>query len=167
MRRCHPANGRPAARHDLALWLPPSPFGMAVVAITPAGWQVWRSPIPGEEQLALHGMQQRWPAQAMSRIVTARQTMPRIFDPERWTEDSRCASYDRRDFSAGVGCAAEIPMGARRIRVRARSTSPRHHAQWGRSRQNRCRSGAVPPRARQKRRTDRLSLGHHAQAMLA
>src|SRR5436305_13729368 len=92
----------------------PSPFGMAVVMITSRGLAGLAFADPGEEQLALHDMQQRWPRATYveDREGTAGYAR-RIFDPERWTEDQPLrVVLIGTDFEVRVWDALlKIPMG--------------------------------------------------------
>lgn len=92
----------------------PSPFGMAVVMITARGLAGLAFADPGEEQLALHDMQQRWPRATYveDRDGTADYAR-RIFDPERWSADQPLRIVlIGTDFEVRVWDALlKIPMG--------------------------------------------------------
>jgi AraC family transcriptional regulator of adaptative response/methylated-DNA-[protein]-cysteine methyltransferase len=91
-----------------------SPFGMAVVMITSRGLAGLAFADPGEEQLALHDMQQRWPRATYveDREGTAGYAQ-RIFDPERWSADQPLRIVlIGTDFEVRVWDALlKIPMG--------------------------------------------------------
>ena len=91
-----------------------SPFGMAVVMITSRGLAGLAFADPGEEQLALHDMQQRWPRATYveDRDGTADYAR-RIFDPERWSADQPLRIVlIGTDFEVRVWDALlKIPMG--------------------------------------------------------
>jgi len=93
----------------------PSPFGVAVVMITARGLAGLAFADPGEEQLALHDMQQRWPRATY--VEDHSGTAPyaqRIFDPERWNaEQPLRVVLIGTDFEVRVWDALlKIPMGA-------------------------------------------------------
>jgi len=85
-----------------------------VVMITARGLAGLAFADPGEEQLALHDMQQRWPRATYveDREGTAGYAR-RIFDPERWTEDQPLrVVLIGTDFEVRVWDALlKIPMG--------------------------------------------------------
>jgi AraC family transcriptional regulator of adaptative response/methylated-DNA-[protein]-cysteine methyltransferase len=92
----------------------PSPFGVAVVMITARGLAGLAFADPGEEQLALHDMQQRW--SRATYVADQNGTAPyaqRIFDPERWNaEQPLRVVLIGTDFEVRVWDALlKIPMG--------------------------------------------------------
>src|SRR5579871_3591734 len=92
-----------------------SPFGIAVVMITARGLAGLAFADPGEQQMALADMQQRWPR--ASYVEDQAGTEPyarRIFDPERWCEDQPLrVVLIGTDFEVRVWDALlKIPMGA-------------------------------------------------------
>jgi AraC family transcriptional regulator of adaptative response/methylated-DNA-[protein]-cysteine methyltransferase len=91
-----------------------SPFGVAVVMITARGLAGLAFADPGEEQLSLHDMQQRWPRATY--VEDQNGTAPyaqRIFDPERWNaEQPLRVVLIGTDFEVRVWDALlKIPMG--------------------------------------------------------
>jgi AraC family transcriptional regulator of adaptative response/methylated-DNA-[protein]-cysteine methyltransferase len=93
----------------------PSPFGVAIVMITARGLAGLAFADPGEEQLSLHDMQQRWPQATY--VEDQNGTAPyarRIFDPERWSADQPLrVVLIGTDFEVRVWDALlKIPMGA-------------------------------------------------------
>jgi AraC family transcriptional regulator of adaptative response/methylated-DNA-[protein]-cysteine methyltransferase len=92
----------------------PSPFGVAIVMTTGRGLAGLAFADPGEEQMALADMQQRWPratyVEDQAGTVSYAQ---RIFDPERWNADQPLrVVLIGTDFEVRVWDALlKIPMG--------------------------------------------------------
>jgi AraC family transcriptional regulator of adaptative response/methylated-DNA-[protein]-cysteine methyltransferase len=91
-----------------------SPFGVAVVMITSRGLAGLAFADPGEQQMALADMQQRWPRATY--VEDQAGTEPyarRIFDPERWSADQPLRIVlIGTDFEVRVWDALlKVPMG--------------------------------------------------------
>ena len=149
----------------------PSPFGTAIVIASGRGLAGLAFADPGEEPAALADMQRRWPRATYveDRDGTAGLAQ-RVFDTETVAAGSAAArGPDRHRFrGAGVGDAVEDPDGPRGLLFgyRQQDQKPEGLARGrrrGRKKPDLLR-GALPSRARQGRRADRLSLGHHPQA---
>src|ERR1700722_8083482 len=125
----------------------PSPFGTAIVIASGRGLAGLAFADPGEEQASLADMQRRWPrATYLEDHAGTAALAQRIFDTKMWRADQplRVVLFGHRQQHQkpeGVtrgGCGGRKKPGVV--------------------------CGAVPSCARQKRRADRLSLGHHPQA---
>ena len=148
-----------------------SPFGVALIMVTDRGLAGLSFNDPGDEREAFADMSGRWPNATYVEDMAATQPYAaRIFDPVRWRSDQplrvvligtdfqvrvwqallripmgRACSYS--SIAAGIGAPAASPCGGRRYR-----------------RQPYLLRGAVPSRARQVWRADRLPLGPDPQA---
>ena len=149
----------------------PSPFGTAIVIASGRGLAGLAFADPGEEQAALADMQRRWPRATYVEDHDGTAALAqRIFDTKMWRAGSAAArGPDRHRFrGAGVGDAVENPDGPRGLLFGYRHQDQKPQGvtrgrRRGRKKPDLVR-GAVPSRARQERRADRLSLGHHPQA---
>src|ERR1700704_2778400 len=137
----------------------PSPFGTAIVIATGRGLAGLAFADPGEEQIAFADMKRRWRSATYveDRDGTA-SLAQRIFDTKMWRPDQPLRVVligtdfeGRRGLLFGYRHQDQKPEGVTR---RRRSGGP----------QSAVVRGALPSRARQGRRADRLSLGHHPQA---
>ena len=149
----------------------PSPFGTAVVIASGRGLAGLAFADPGEEPAALDDMRRRWPRATYveDRAGTAGLAQ-RIFDPKLWRPDQPLrVVLIGTDFEVRVWeTLLKIPMGRAVCYsdIAANIEQPEGVARGrgcGRKEPDLVR-GSLPPRARQERRADRLSLGHHPQA---
>ena len=149
----------------------PSPFGTAIVIASGRGLAGLAFADPGEEQRSLADMQRRWPRATYveDRDGTAALAQ-RIFDTQMWRADQPLrVVLIGTDFEVRVWeTLLKIPMGRAVCYsdIASKHQKPEGIARGrrgGRQKPDLVR-GAVPPRARQRRRADRLSLGHHPQA---
>ena len=149
----------------------PSPFGTAIVIASGRGLAGLAFADPGEEQPAFADMQRRWPSATYveDRAGTA-PLAQRIFDTRTVARGPAAArGADRHRLrGAGLGDAVEDPDGSRGLLFRYRDQDQKPEGVTRGRRRGREESdlvrGALPSRARQERRADRLSLGHHPQA---
>ncbi len=149
----------------------PSPFGTAIVIASGRGLAGLAFADPGEEQASFADMKRRWPnaTYVEDRDGTA-DLAQRIFDTKLWRQDQPLrVVLIGTDFEVRVWeTLLKIPMGravcysdiANKINNPESVTRRRRR---GRPQPGIVR-GALPSRARQRRRADRLSLGHHPQA---
>ena len=149
----------------------PSPFGTAIVIATGRGLAGLAFADPGEEQVALADMKGRWPnaTYVEDRDGTAALAQ-RIFDTKLWRPDQPLrVVLIGTDFEVRVWeTLLKIPMGHAVCLFRHRQQDQSPESLARRRRRDRQKPGvvrgALPSRARQERRADRLSLGHHPQA---
>ena len=149
----------------------PCPFGMALVMTTPRGLAGLALADAGKERAALKDMR------AAGRRRTTSRTSPRppplarrIFDPALWRKDQPLrVVLIGTDFEVRVWeKLLDIPMGA--VTTYSDLAAKRRFAESGarRRRGRRQKSdlfrGSVSPGHRQRRRPDRLPLGHNAKA---
>ena len=149
----------------------PSPFGTAIVIASGRGLAGLAFADPGEEPAAFADMQRRWPRATYveDRAGTA-DLAQRIFDTKMWRADQPLrVVLIGTDFEVRVWeTLLKIPMG----RAVCYSDIAEQYQQPEGVARGRRRGrqepglvrGALPSRARQERRADRLSLGHHPQA---
>jgi AraC family transcriptional regulator of adaptative response/methylated-DNA-[protein]-cysteine methyltransferase len=93
----------------------PSPFGIAIVITTSRGLAGLAFADPGEEQIALADMQQRWPRAAYVQDNEGTSAIAqRIFDPKLWRADQPLrVVLIGTDFEVRVWDALlKIPMGS-------------------------------------------------------
>lgn len=145
-----------------------SPFGIALVMVTERGLAGLAFADPGEEQAAFADMRSRWPNALYVEDVSATQPYAaRIFELARRGAAAH-RPHRHRLPGARVGGAAEDPHGAGARLLRHRRSDrpagggPRRGCRH--RRQPAFLRGALPPRPRQVRRADGLSLGADAQA---
>ena len=147
------------------------PFGTAIVIASDRGLAGLAFADPGEEPTAFADMKRRWPnATYVEDHDGTTALAQRIFDTRLWRPDQPLrVVLIGTDFEVRVWeTLLKIPMGravcysdiANKIKSpkASRAVGAAVGTQPGIVR------GALPPRARQGRRADRLSLGHHAQA---
>ena len=119
---------------------------------------------------AFEDMASRWPnAHYVEDVEATAAYAERIFDPKRWDPKAPLrVVLIGSDFQVRVWEALlRIPMGCRHLFVHRRKARPADRlARGGRGGrpQSHLLRRALPPRARQERCADRLSLGPHAQA---
>ena len=151
----------------------PSPFGAAIVIASGRGLAGLAFADAGEEAAALADMQRRWPQrEPMSKIMPERPrwrsacSIPKLWRPDQPLRVVLIGT----DFEVRVWeTLLKIPMGKATIcysRHRCQHKKPERVARRRRSRRKEpgIVRGALPSRARQERRTDRLSLGDYPQA---
>ena len=148
----------------------PSPFGTAIVIASGRGLAGLAFADPGEEQTSFADMKRRWPnaTYVEDRDGTA-DLAQRIFDTRLWRADQPLrVVLIGTDFEVRVWeTLLKIPMGRAvcysDIANKIRKSESIARGRCGRRPQSRIVRGALPSRARQRRRADRLSLGHHAE----
>ena len=126
---------------------------------------------PGEEQASLADMQRRWPrATYLEDHAGTAALAQRIFDTRLWRPDQPLrVVLIGTDFEVRVWeTLLKIPMGRAvcysDIAEQDQQPEGVTRGRCGGRTQSGIVRGAVPSRARQERRADRLSLGHHPQA---
>ena len=148
-----------------------SPFGVALIMVTDRGLAGLSFNDAGGERAAFADMCGRWPnARYVEDMSATAPYAARIFDPARWRADQPLrVVMIGTDFQVRVWEALlRIPMGKAcsysSIAPRNRRAGGEPGSRRGGRRQSAVLRRALPPRARQIRRADRLPLGPHPQA---
>ena len=149
----------------------PSPFGTAIVIASGRGLAGLAFADPGGEQASFADMKRRWPNATY--VEDHEGTAPlaqRIFDTKLWRpEQPLRVVLIGTDFEVRVWeTLLKIPMGRAVCYsdIASSISNPKASRAVGAAvgAQSGIVRGALPSRARQRRRIDRLSLGHHPQA---
>jgi AraC family transcriptional regulator, regulatory protein of adaptative response / methylated-DNA-[protein]-cysteine methyltransferase len=139
----------------------PCPFGMALVMTTPRGLAGLALADAGKERAALKDMRTRWPrADYVEDFAATAATARRIFDPALWRKDQPLrVVLIGTDFEVRVWeKLLDIPMGA------VTTYSDLAASRRGRRQKSDLLRDSVSPGHRQRRRPDRLPLGHNSKA---
>ena len=149
----------------------PSPFGTAIVIASDRGLAGLAFADPGEEQASFADMKRRWPnATYVEDHDGTAGLAQRIFDTRLWRPDQPLrVVLIGTDFEVRVWeTLLKIPMGRAVCYsdIANKISNPKASRAVGAAvgKQPGVVRGALPSRARQGRRADRLSLGHHPQA---